>query len=156
MVLPMTDDPERFAELLQVFLDGEDGPVGVLGVRFHGDRLLVRLAGVEDRSAADRLRGRRLQTILAEVAPLQDDEYYWFELQGCTVEDERQGVVGRVSGVDRIPSGELLVVDTSTVAPTPGGAAREVLIPFVKAIVRSVDLAQRRIVISAPDGLLDL
>ncbi|WP_405165949.1 ribosome maturation factor RimM [Nocardia sp. NBC_01499] len=121
----------------------------VESAREHSGRLLVFLAGVAGRDAADALRGTLFFVDSADLPPSGDpDEYYDHELEGLTVQLTDATVVGTVSEVLHSAAGELLSVKAAE-------DGREILIPFVTAIVPTVSLADRLIVIDPPEGLLD-
>jgi 16S rRNA processing protein RimM len=95
----LSDVPGRFDVGADVQLDGR--PVSVIGSRPHQGRLLVRLEGVEDRSAAERLRG---QVFEAEAADVSDaDAYYAHELVGMPVVDADGADLGTVSALIELP-----------------------------------------------------
>lgn len=116
--------------------------------REHGGRLLVRLAGVTDRDAADALRGT-LFVVDSEDLPEIDepDTYYDHQLEGLHVRTITGQDVGVVAEVLHTAAGELLAVRRES---------GEVLVPFVTAIVTSVSLRDGTIEIDPPEGLLDL
>jgi 16S rRNA processing protein RimM len=117
--------------------------------REHGARLLVRLAGVDDRDAADALRGSLFVVDSDELPPIDEpDTYYDHQLVGLRVRTTTGQHVGTVAEALHTAAGELLVVRRDD-----GG---EVLVPFVSAIVPSVSLHDRTVEIDPPDGLLDL
>ncbi|WP_328397625.1 ribosome maturation factor RimM [Nocardia sp. NBC_00416] len=121
----------------------------VESAREHSGRLLVQLAGVTDRTAADALRGTLFLVDTADLGPSQDpDEYYDHELEGLRVELTDETLVGTVTEVLHSAAGELL-----SIRAADGG--REILVPFVTAIVPTVSIADRLIVIDPPEGLLD-
>lgn len=121
----------------------------VESAREHSGRLLVFLAGIADRTAADALRGMLFVVDSADLPPSQDpDEYYDHELEGLTVRLTDGTEVGTVTEVLHSAAGELLSVRAAA-------DKREILIPFVTAIVPTVSLADRLIVIDPPEGLLD-
>ncbi|MGW4089577.1 ribosome maturation factor RimM [Nocardia sp. NPDC004750] len=149
-----TDEPEaRFAQ--GVRLRGrlpraaEVREFTVEAVREHSGRLLVFLSGVTDRTAADALRGMLFVVDSADLPPSEDpDEYYDHELEGLEVRLTDGTVVGSVREVLHSAAGELLEVRAAE-------DGREILIPFVTAIVPTVSLAEGVIVIDPPEGLLD-
>lgn len=100
---------------------------------------IVRLAGCEDRDAAEALRGEDLLVARGEEPALGADEWWAHELEGCEVVDGARpvGVVQRLRG---LPSCEVLEVRR--------GDGTEVLVPLVRDAVRSVDVAARRIDVS--------
>ncbi|GAA5062829.1 16S rRNA processing protein RimM [Thermocatellispora tengchongensis] len=143
-----TDDPElRFAPGARLDTDPPSaGPLLVESVRPHAGFLLVRFAGVPDRTAAEALRGTMLVVESAEVPPLDDpDEFYDHQLIGLAVETVSGEPVGKVADV--LHHGQdLLVVRRG---------AEEVFVPFVRALVPEVDVAGGRLVVDPPPGLLD-
>lgn len=149
-----TDDPEsRFVVgkplRARAYKDRPERTFIIESVRPHGDRLLVRLAGVDDRDTADALRGTLFVVDSAELPPIDEpDEYYDHELEGLTVRTVDGVDVGRVTEVLHTAAGELLAVKSE--------AGREVLVPFVTEIVPTVSIADGLIEIDPPDGLLDL
>lgn len=121
----------------------------VESAREHSGRLLVQLAGIADRTAADALRGT-LFVVDSEDLPRSEDpdEFYDHELEGLTVQLTDGTLVGTVEQVLHSAAGELLSVRAAD-------DKREILIPFVTAIVPTVSLADRLVVIDPPEGLLD-
>ncbi|MEU7629001.1 ribosome maturation factor RimM [Nocardia sp. NPDC049220] len=121
----------------------------VESAREHSGRLLVSLAGVVDRTAADALRGTLFVIDSADLPPSEDpDEFYDHELEGLEVRLTDGTVVGSVREVLHSAAGELLSVHAAE-------DGREILIPFVTAIVPTVSVTDRFVVIDPPEGLLD-
>ncbi|OBF79225.1 ribosome maturation factor RimM [Mycobacterium sp. 852002-51163_SCH5372311] len=149
-----TDDPEtRFApgNTLRAKASrapGQERSYVVEGVREHGARLLVRLATVTDRDAADALRGSVFVIDSDELPPIDEpDTYYDHQLEGLRVHTTTGRELGVVAEVLHTPAGELLSVKRDS---------GELLVPFVAAIVTSVSLEDGTVEIDPPDGLLDL
>jgi 16S rRNA processing protein RimM len=149
-----TDDPdERFTPGNRLRLRPARGSGGqdviIESARPHSGRLLVRLPGVSDRNGADALRGHLFVVDSAELPPIDDpDEFYDHQLEGLSVRTLDGQDLGSVTEVLHTAGGELL-----SVRATDG---REILVPFVSAIVTSVSLAERLVEIDPPEGLLDL
>jgi 16S rRNA processing protein RimM len=149
-----TDDPEtRFAQgaSLRGKPPGDEAErhYTVESARPHGGRLLVRLAGIVDREAAEALRGIVFVVDSKDLPPIDDpDEFYDHQLEGLRVRTITGHDVGTVAEVLHTAAGELLSVRA--------GAGAEVLVPFVTAIVTSVSLQDRMIEIDPPEGLLEL
>ena len=149
-----TDDPDnRFAPGTRLRArpsgDGPERTYVIDSAREHSGRLLVRLAGVADRGAADALRGNVFVVDSEELPPIDDpDEFYDHQLEGLRVVTKDGRLVGNVNEVLHTAAGELLSVTSETGA--------EVLVPFVSAIVTAVSLEDQTIEIDPPDGLLEL
>ena len=146
-----TDFPEeRFRTGAELFIE-RNGAIQTLtltSVRFHRDRPVIGIAGVETMSDAEALAGRELRVPVDRLAPLPGGTFYRHDLIGCRVETPAGELVGTVESVEGTLSGSRLVV---------AAASRgEVLIPLVANICIAVDPAAKRIVIDPPDGLVDL
>jgi 16S rRNA processing protein RimM len=102
-------------------------------------RPIVRLESLEDRAAAEALRGQELSVERARAPELGEGEWWAHELEGCAVVDGER-VLGTVTGLLELPSCEALQVRRAD-----GG---EALVPMVKDAVRLVDVAARRIEVS--------
>jgi 16S rRNA processing protein RimM len=125
------------------------GPLTIESVRPHQGRLIVAFDGVLDRDGAEALRGVRLCVDSADVAlPEDPDEFNDFQLVGLAAVGEDGEPLGDVIGVEHGPGADLLVLRR------PDGA--KALVPFVRAIVPTVDLDAGRIVLTPPEGLFEL
>jgi 16S rRNA processing protein RimM len=139
-----TDAPERrFAVGARLGTDPDRGVLAVRGTRQQGMRWYLTFDGVVDRTAAEELRGVELTV---EAAPSdEDDAWYRHELVGLRAERPDGTPVGEVVGLEHLPAQDVLVVRE------PGGA--RTLVPFVRAIVPTVDVGGGRVVVDAPMGL---
>jgi len=108
-------------------------------------RPIVRLDGVEDREAAEVLRGCELAVDASHAPKLEEGEWWAHELEGCAVIDGER-LLGTVTSMLELPSCEALEV-----LPPDGGAP--LLIPMVKDAIRAVEPAARRIEVDS--GFLD-
>jgi 16S rRNA processing protein RimM len=144
-----TDDPgARFAPGSSLATDPPGtGPLTVETVRTHSGRLLVRFAGVEDRTAAETLRGTLLLVDSADIPPTDDpEEFHDHELIGLAAVTADGTGLGEIVDVQHHGQ-DLLIVRL------PSGD--DALVPFVSAIVTTVDVPAGRIVLDPPPGLLD-
>jgi len=108
--------------------------------------LLVGFDGVTDRDRAEEIRGGRLEVDRSEVPPAPEGEYYYFELIGCRCVDAELGELGTVREVMEDGGGQILLIE---------GEQGVLLVPFVKAFLVNVNIAERRIEIEAPEGLVE-
>jgi len=144
-----TDEPElRFAVGSRLDTDRpEVGPLTVAARRWQSGELVVRFEGVRDRDAAGELRGTWLSVDSSTLAPTGDpDEFRDHELVGLAVRTVDGTDVGVVEDV--LHHGQ----DTLVVR----AGSREILVPFVKAIVPEVNVEAGVLLIDPPSGLLDL
>jgi 16S rRNA processing protein RimM len=145
-----TDFPqERFQPGAELFIEraGRVEPLRVTTVRFHRERPVIGLSGVETMNDAEALAGHELRVPADWLAPLPVNTFYRHDLVGCRVVTKAGGEVGVVTDVEGTMSGSRLVV---------AGTAGEVLVPFATEICPVIDPAGKRIVIDPPDGLVEL
>ncbi|MBX5464565.1 MAG: 16S rRNA processing protein RimM [Clostridia bacterium] len=145
-VEPLTDFPERFRRRRRYWLEGrEDGWREVERVRRQGAYFLVKFRGVEDREAAEALRGAELQVPAEELEPLPAGVYYDHQLLGLEVRDRDGRLLGRVEGVEHPPANDVLRVRKS------GGEGR-LWIPALRDVVLAILPEEGRIVVDLPPG----
>ena len=145
-----TDAPEeRFAVGSVLTTDPpERGPLRIEAARQHGSAWVLSIEGIEDRPSAETLRNTLLLVAADERPPLdQVDEFYDDQLIGLRVEDTEGFELGQVRRISHV-GGDLLVIQRND--------GRELLVPFVSAIVPEVDLAAGKVVVDPPQGLLEL
>jgi 16S rRNA processing protein RimM len=99
---------------------------------------------VADREAAERLRGAALYIDKDRLPPLEEENYYWFELIGMEVYTPDGRYLGRLESVVPTGSNDVYVVRN---------ADRETLVPALASVVKSVDTAQMRMEVVLPEGL---
>jgi 16S rRNA processing protein RimM len=145
-----TDFPaERFRPGAELFVrrNGLVAAVRVSSVRFQHDRPVIGLEGVQTMTQAEALAGLELRVPADQLMALPPGTYYHHDLAGCIVETREGRRVGVVREVDASFGGSRLVVD---------GSRGEILIPLASGICVVVDVAAKRIVVDAPEGLLEL
>jgi 16S rRNA processing protein RimM len=150
-VEPWTDDPdERFAAGSVLQTEPVDaGPLTVAASSTASGKLVVRFDGVDDRPAIEALRGVQLLIAATGRPPLEDpDDFYDTDLVGLAVRSVAGAEVGTVRDVLHAGGADYLVLELVD--------EREVLVPFVRSIVPSVDLGAGTVVIDPPPGLFDL
>jgi 16S rRNA processing protein RimM len=144
-VEPRTDEPERRFAAGQALGTGS-GSLTVADSRTHSGRLVVRFEEIGDRTAAEASRGTELTCpVDPDEMPDDPDEFYDHQLAGLRVETTGGDTVGELDRVEHGAAQDLLVIRTPE---------REVLFPFVSALVPEVDVAGGRIVIDDKPGLL--
>lgn len=149
-----TDDPDvRFARGKtlrgRASRGGSEREYTIESVREHSGRLLLRLAGVVGRDAAEALRGTLFLVDADDLPPITEpDEFYDHQLEGLRVRTVTGEDVGTIAEVLHTAAGELLSVKSAE--------GPEILVPFVSAIVTTVSLTDAIVEIDPPDGLLNL
>jgi 16S rRNA processing protein RimM len=139
---PLTDFPDRFDRGRRVWLVGE--PHVVERARFQKDAVLLKLAGIDTRTDAQRVQGKEL--MLPEAGELPPDEglYYQHDIIGLRVEDSKGETLGAVADILSTGANDVYVVR---------GERGELLVPAVEDVVREIDVAAGHIVIDLLPGL---
>ncbi len=146
----LSDFPERFERISTIFAvgSGEKKSLELENHWFQNGRIVLKFAGYDDSESAKSLIGFDFALPAAERMTLSENEYYDWELEGCTVVIKGGPTLGVVSGLLRTGGVELLAVEDES--------AREHLVPMVQSIVVNVDISRREVLIDPPEGLLDL
>ena len=148
-----TDEPERrLGPGVTVRTEpATAGPLTITEGRVHSGRLLLTFEGVTDRSGAESLRGVLLVAdVDPDERPEDPEEFYDHQLVGLAVHTVDGEHVGEIDEVLHLPGQDVLAVRRE-----PGADARtDLLVPFVAAMVPTVDVAGGRVVIDPPPGLL--
>lgn len=148
IVNPETDFAEARFRVGETVLVGEQAmPRTIQAVRFHQGRPIIALQGVDSMDDAEALAGADLQVPESALGSLPEGTFRHFDLVGCEVRDTAGAPVGRVTAVEGNLERSRLVVE---------GAHGEVLVPMVAEICVGIDVGARQIVISPPEGLLEL
>ena len=146
----LTDFPERFEDVQELVLvspSGEQTPGKLEGFWFQKDRVVLKLAGYDDVDQAKSLVGYDFAVLDAERVPLEEDEFYDWELEGCTVKVGDRSI-GQVQSVMKTGGAEILVIADES--------GKEQLVPLAAEIVVKIDAAAKVILIDPPEGLLEL
>ena len=147
----LTDYPGRLGQHAYFYLASPDSPeivrrYPVEKLRRHKEVLLLKLGGCDDRNGAEELRGQLVQIPTEEAVPLEEGEYYDFQLIGVKVEAESGESLGQVVEVLKTGANDVYIVR---------GPWGEVLLPAVKDVVLKLDMEARQMVVNLLPGLLE-
>ncbi|MGQ9625786.1 MAG: ribosome maturation factor RimM [Anaerolineae bacterium] len=134
----MTDFPQRFARLRQVYLGESCRPCQVEWARSCGRHAILKLEGCLDRESAISLRGQLVHVPTEEAIPLGEDEYYVYQILGLVAWTKEGRCLGRIQEVLFTGSNEVYVARQGEV---------ETLIPAIEDVVLEVDLAGKRLIV---------
>jgi 16S rRNA processing protein RimM len=139
-----SDNPERWAPGGDVLLaDGRK--LTIASSRPHGRRLLVRFEGVEDRSAAERLRGATLVVPASWLPPLEEGSWWAHELEGCRVVTRSGRALGVLTEVVANPANDIWVATAEDGTQT--------LIPVLDDLLVEVDPVGKTVVVADVPGI---
>ncbi len=137
---------KTFTETLDALLDYPAWQIGkgeqwrnleIEDAALHGDAIIAKPAGCDDRDAALALRGQEIAVNREDMPDTEEDTYYWEDLIGLTVTNQDGIRLGKVSKLLETGAHDVLVVTTDN--------HKEMLIPFVGVYVLKVDVAQGNI-----------
>ena len=145
-----TDEPEIYEKLESVFVEMNKNlvPFFIEKSSLHKSELLrVRFEDVDDEETADELLKCDVYLPLEFLPKLENDQFYYHEIIGFTVNDIHFGKVGILKGVnDRTPQ-TLLEIDRD---------GKEILVPLNDQFFKELDKAKKTIILECPDGLIEM
>ena len=142
-----TEQAENIAAYGPVFDEGGGRSWSIKVTGQARGQVIARLDGVEDRAAAEALKGQRLHVPRGALPAPGDDEYYHADLVGLAAELAGGGVLGTVRAVHDFGAGSILEI----AAEGDDGF----MVPFTRAAVPEIDMAAGKVVVDPPTGLLD-
>lgn len=143
--ISLSSKPERFDSIERVFLAGHPDPFTIEEIWEHKGALVFKLGGIDSISDAEKYHGCEVRLPAAERATLDAGEYYHSDLIGCDLIDLSTGKsLGKVTSLQDAGGGGLLVIDGN------------LLFPFATGLCKLIDIANRRIEVEVPAGLLEI
>lgn len=140
-----SDYKERFEELTKVYL--EDIRYQITGVRYMKELVILKLAGIDDRTEAEKHKGQEIFIDKEDIRVLPEDTYYIFDLIGLTVIDEDGARLGTLSDVIQNSAQDLYEVERENKS--------KFLIPAVEEFILKVDLQEKTMTVRLIEGLME-
>ena len=141
----LSDNPLRFQAGAAFSLKNGKSLTLEKDAAWHKGRLLLKFQEVNDRNAADQLRGQALYVPESSVPPLPEGSWYHFQLIGLKVW-EGDTYLGEIQDVLAYTANDVYVVK--------GDDGKEILLPALKSVVKQVDLQAKRMEVTVPEGLI--
>jgi 16S rRNA processing protein RimM len=145
-----TDEPESYLEMESVFVDYDNNLVPFFIERSNlqkSNLLRVKFEDVESEEDADDLMKCDVYLPLNLLPDLNEDQFYFHEVIGFTVEDLNYGTVGTLTGINDTTSQALFEIEKN---------GKQVLIPMNDQFLQKVDKKNKTIFVKTPEGLIDL
>jgi 16S rRNA processing protein RimM len=114
--------------------------------RLHKGRVLLKLAGCDDRAAAEAFRWQLVQVRREDALPLAEDEYYEYQILGLAVWTVTGDNLGNIV--------EIIDTGANDVYTIRGSNGHDILIPAIEEVIREIDLDAGRLTVELPEGLL--
>ena len=142
-VLVLTDLPERFSPASEIYI--ERLLMTISSTVWHKGKAIIKLKSINNYTEADKLRGKIIELPSSQVNPLPQGQYYHFQLIGLEVKTDQGEHLGFITDILNTGSNDVYIVK---------GNRRDILIPAVCDVIKSVDLENGCLVIEAIDGLI--
>ena len=145
-----TDEPETYLEMESVFVEYDNNlvPFFIEKSSLQKSNLLrVKFEEVDTEEDADDLMKCDLYLPLNMLPELDEDQFYYHEIIGYTVEDANYGTVGVLTGVNDTTSQALFEIEKN---------GKQILIPMNDQFLQKVDKKNKKIFVKTPEGLIDL
>jgi 16S rRNA processing protein RimM len=145
-----SDDPELYESMESVFVSLRDSlvPFFIEQSRLHKSSLLrIKFEDVDTEEDADRIMGSELYLPLEFLPPLEGNKFYFHEVIGFSVIDQKFGTVGVITGINDTTNQALFIIDHK---------GTEILIPINDEFLTKVDRDNKTIEVNTPEGLIEL
>lgn len=136
-ITPLTDNDARFLDIKRVFVESKDyAEYTAENARVGGNGVFVKLKGIDDRNAAELLRGKYLCVAREDAAKLPEGRYFICDLEGASVFTDSGKSLGVLKEVLQYPANDVYAIDSD----------KPFLVPALKSLILSVDIQGRQIV----------
>lgn len=147
-VIPLTNDVDRFNDLEWVYILRKDkrDKINIQSVRFHKNFVLIKFEGIDDMTAAERLKESYIQVDREHAVELDENEFFICDLIGCNVLTTSGEELGEVNDVFPTGANDVYVVKAKN--------GKEVMVPAIKQVIKSVDVENKKIIVELMEGLI--
>lgn len=146
-VYPLTDNIERFDKVDHVYI--EEGKqlvtLNITNVKYLKNMAVIKFKGIDNAESAEKLRNKYIKVHRNNTVKLPDDTFLICDLIGHQVFNEAGEYLGKVVDVLQTGSNDVFVVKSED---------KEILIPGLKSIFKSIDVENGRMIVELPEGLV--
>lgn len=143
-ILPLTDEMERFEELLYVFTEKDNMKREIKDVWYRKNIVYLTLENIDDMTAAESFKDTYISIFENQLRELPQDSYYVFDLEGMEVYSAEGEYLGNINEIYQTGANDVYEVVNSN---------KSFLIPAVKDVVKEVDVKSKKMVINVLEGL---
>ncbi len=150
-IIGLTDFPSRFKPGITLYISPPLPQIEQLVVesaRLKAEEIILKFVSVDTRQQAENLRGRMLQIPMSEAENLAEGSYWQFQIIGLEVFTTDNVNLGRISEILRTGANDVYVIKSAK-------SDKDILIPAVKEVVKTVNLQKRILVIEPLPGLIE-
>lgn len=131
-VYPLTDFPDRFNTIKKAYVD--DQLIEIIATRYQNNFVVMKVNGVNSREEVARFTNKLLKINRSDVPPLEEGEYYSFDIIGLQVINQDDEILGEIT--------EILKTGSNDVYITKATDGRQILLPALKKIVTEINLEE--------------
>jgi len=142
-----TDFPERIKSGMKVFVGESHDAMVIDGARFHNEGLIIKFHGADSPEDAGHFRNLWVYVASADRLPLPKGQYYFHELIGLQVVDDKDELIGELTEIIETGANNVYVVTRAD--------GSEVLLPAIPSVILDVEIGRRLMRVHLLDGLLD-
>jgi 16S rRNA processing protein RimM len=141
----MTEHPEHLQTLKRVYIGPQHKKYEVKRMRRHHTGMIIQLAEITDRDQAELLRDQMVHIAIKDAIPLEDGEYYLYQIEGIRVVSEEGEDLGKLTGLIETGANDVYVITT------PEG--KELLLPAIPDVIKHVDVPSKVMTVHLLEGL---
>lgn len=142
----MTDHPNHLLSLKTVYLGSDHQPYQIKLIRRHKTGMLLRLKGISDRDKAETLRKLRVYIHIADAVPLEDGQYFLYQLEGIQVITDTGQTLGRFTDYIETGANDVYIISSDT--------GEQILLPAIPDVIKHIDLDAGIMTVHLLEGLL--
>ncbi|MEI7508435.1 MAG: ribosome maturation factor RimM [Flavobacterium sp.] len=145
-----TDEPELYENMESVFVEFNKNlvPYFIENSNLHkGDFLRVKFEDVDSEADADEIMGCEIYLPLNMLPKLEGNKFYFHEVIGFEIEDQRLGVFGKIVSINDTSAQPLFEVINGNV---------EILVPMIDQFLVKIDRENKKVVMNLPEGLVEM
>jgi 16S rRNA processing protein RimM len=143
------DQPQEYRELDMLFIDIKDNliPWMIENIHLENNKVNLKLADLDSMEGAEKLVGHFIYLPNELLPKLRGNKFYYHEVAGFKVHDEKHGDIGKIDRVIDLPNNPLFAITFND---------KEILLPVSDEIILKVDRRKKLIEVSAPEGLIEI
>lgn len=147
-VMPLTDDVTRFEDLETIYIQiGKDlVEKKIEDVKYIKNMVLLKLEGIDNIDEAEKYRNLYIKINKKDAIELPEDSYLIVDIVKCEVYTDEGELLGKMIDVLDTGSNDVYVVKNSE--------GKEILLPAIKEVIKSVDISNKKIIVKLMDGLI--
>ena len=156
-VMPATDDPSRFKLLdkLQIFFGSDITEYSLKNAWPHKTMIVLKLAGIDDRNAAEKMVGGVIKVPRSKALPLEENQYYQKDLLDMAVVSDTGEELGQLVQIIETGANDVYVVRPAA-RPDTKGKIKDLLIPAIEECILSVSVKDKKMTVHVMEGLREL